>query len=77
MKKAYDVSLNSEHCIVFAETPAKAKWIAFRGYKDAGYQTYNSWPPTTVKRIPRYDKCRLVDSPPRPWTPDYVELCSL
>lgn len=69
---AWFVEVNSMTCIVFASTLAKAKWIAVRGYREAGYGRRGMWPPTGGARRPQYDRSPLRDKTPRPWTEDHV-----
>lgn len=42
---------------VFAETAAKARWIAMRGYRDAGYDAgvRMDWNEVSSTRKPEYD----------------------
>lgn len=43
-------------CIIFAATAAKAKWIAVRGWREAGYGADGRWPTSlTVRRADHYD----------------------
>ncbi len=70
---AWFVEVDSMTCVVFAATAAKAKWIAVKGYRDAGYGNRGTWPPTSVGRRERYDKSPLRHQKPRPWTEDYVQ----
>jgi len=70
MKKAYEVTLYDFISICFAETPAKAKWIAVSGYWD----TYgkNGWPDVSVRREPQFDNSPLKNGKCVPWTRDHV-----
>jgi hypothetical protein len=70
---AFGVEIRSMTAIVFAETPAKAKWIAVRGYWDAYGQ--NGWPSLKVWREPRFNGNPLKNGKRVPWTKDYVESC--
>ena len=69
---AYLVEINDMACIVFATTPAKARWIAVKGYRDAGYGRRGEWPRPTAKRIPLHDGCLLRHKNEQPWTEEYV-----
>lgn len=74
MKKAYDVEINSMHCVVFAETAPKARWMAVKGYRAAGYGTNGLWPRPVSHRLPKYDNNPLADRENGScWSPDYVE----
>lgn len=72
---AFSVEINNMRAIVFAETKAKAKWIAVRGYWDAYGK--NGWPRSTVRREPRFDKNPLREGERVPWTQDHVESYQL
>lgn len=69
---AWIVEINSLTCIVFATTLPKAKWIALRGYREAGYGRCGQWPTTSAGRMPRYDKSPLRFKKSQPWVEDYV-----
>lgn len=69
---AWHVEVDSMTCIVFAPTLPKAKWIAVKGYRDAGYGRKGEWPPVSAGRAERFDRSPLRNQPPRPWTEDYV-----
>ena len=69
---AWFVDVNSMTCIVFATTSAKAKWVAVRGYWDAGYGRKGTWPPVSIDRAERFDHSPLRMKKPQPWTTDYV-----
>ena len=73
VKLAFEVWIGSDHCIVFATTPAKARWIAVKGYREAGYNSRGDWPNPVAKRAPRYDKSRLREEGQKCFAPDYVE----
>lgn len=69
---AFAVEIHDMEAIVFAETPAKAKWIAVKGYWEAYGK--NGWPADLrVVRCPRYDGNPLRNDKRVPWTRDYVE----
>lgn len=71
---AFDVTIDSTHAIVWAETPAKARWQAVKAYRDAGYGRQREWPRPTARRVPRYDDHPLKDrTDSRAWVPEYVE----
>lgn len=59
---AFEVEINAMRCIVFAATPAKARWIAVRAYWEAGYGSKGRWPDAVTKRIPLHDKSAAVMS---------------
>lgn len=51
--------------IVFATTASKAKWIAVRGWREAGYGSGLRWPTTlTVSRADIYDNHPNKNRPP-------------
>ena len=68
---AFSVEIHNMTAIVFAETKAKAKWIAVRGYWNAFGK--NGWPRLTAWREPRFDKNPLREGERVPWTRDHVE----
>lgn len=70
---AFDVEIYSLHCIVFAANAGKARWIAVKGYRDAGYGHRRQWPYPRAHRVPRYDRNPLKDRESRCWSPEYVE----
>lgn len=55
---AYHIVIDDHDCFVFAETAAKARWIAVRGYWEAGYGRQGTWPSVFSKRAPQYDRSR-------------------
>jgi len=53
--KAYRIQLNDHFGIVFAETSAKARWLAVSSYREA--YSSKGFPLTLLsKRVPEYDK---------------------
>lgn len=50
---AYRVDIYDMHCVVFSATPAKARWMAVKGYWEAYGNT--GWPRPTAYREPCYD----------------------
>ena len=52
---AWRVEINSLGCIVFAATKAKAKWIAVRSWREAGYGHRGEWPSIQCGRRPDLD----------------------
>jgi hypothetical protein len=70
---AFNVEIDSVHCIVFAATKAKARWIAVKGYREAGYNSHGGWPNAVAHRIPRLDNSPLKQRPAQCWAPDYAE----
>ena len=69
---AFCVEIDGFRSVVFAETAAKAKWIAVSSYWDAFGKTAG-WPCDAVYRLPRYDNNPLRDGKRTPWTEDYVQ----
>lgn len=70
---AWEVTIYDMTAIVFATTAPKARWIAVRGYWEAGYGRRGMWPSAKARRCERHDNSPLRDCPPQPWTPSYVE----
>lgn len=72
---AWEVEVDTYTSIVFATTAPKARWIAVRGYWEAGYgRGPGNWPPgVSAWRCERHDKSPLRDRGPKCWTPSYVE----
>jgi hypothetical protein len=68
---AWGVEIHDGNAIVFAETKAKARWIAVKAYWDAYGR--NGWPRAVAWREPRFDQSALKDKEQRAWTRDYVE----
>lgn len=52
---AYRVTIDDMSCIVFAPTPAKARWMAIKSYWEAGYGRPRVWPRPSAVRTPHYD----------------------
>jgi hypothetical protein len=72
---AFEVEINSMTCVVFASTPAKARWIAVKSYWEAGYgRGSGTWPRAKAKRVPHLDKSPLRDREQKAWCPDYAGL---
>jgi len=70
---AFGVELNRYSCICFALTPAKAKWIAVAGARDANFLGHREWPNhLSVWREERYDKSTAKKYGKGPYTEDYV-----
>lgn len=69
-KLAFGVEIHEMTTIVFATTPAKARWIAVRGYWDAYGKT--EWPRPRSWREPFFDSNPLKDRESRCYTRDYV-----
>ncbi len=60
---AWEVEINGLSCIVFAETKAKARWIAVHSYREAYGHGRGYWPPRlTVVRRPHLDNHRESQS---------------
>ena len=68
---AFGVEIEDMTAIVFAESKAKAKWIAVMGYWSAYGK--NGWPRPTAWREPKFDGNPLKDGARSPWTREYVE----
>lgn len=63
-------------CVVFAPTKPKARWLAVKNYREAGYgRGRGDWPSVVAWRAPQYDKSPLASQPPKAWCEDYVQ-CS-
>lgn len=69
-KVAWNVEIHDMHCIVFATTKAKAKWIAVKAYWEAYGR--NMWPRPVAGREPRFDKSALRNEPPKAYSEDHV-----
>ena len=59
MSLAWKVEINYMTCIVFTTTAPKARYIAVKGYWEAGYGSRKVWPRAVAWREPRYDKSML------------------
>lgn len=70
---AWSVEIDTMNAIVFAETAPKARWIAVKAYREAGYGLRGSWPSCCARRCERHDNSVLRDRPQQAWTPSYVE----
>lgn len=67
----WDVKLYEMSCVVFAKSAAQARWLAVKGWRDAGYGGRRQWPTVSARRNPRYDGFyRKTEG--RCWTPEYV-----
>lgn len=70
---AWEVEIYDKRCIVFAATKAKARWIAVKGYWDAGYgRGRGDWPRAVAGRAERFDRSALRHKNAQPWTEEYV-----
>jgi hypothetical protein len=70
---AWEVEINDMSAIVFAATAPKARWLAVKGYREAGYGSRREWPSVKAKRVERYDRSVLRSHEQKCWTPSYVE----
>lgn len=70
---AFEVDIQFMRCIVFAATPAKARWIAVRSFWDAGYGCKGQWPNAKAVRVPRLDASSLREREAKAWVPEYAE----
>ena len=68
---AFEVEVNGFVTVVFAESAAKAKWIAVAGYWDA-YGKNQGWPELHCRREPLFDGHPLAKQGRKCWGPDYV-----
>ena len=66
------VEIDGEICIVFAETNAKAKWIATRSYWDAFGRIKDKWPKVKARRAMGYDASYLAQKSTKAWTEEHV-----
>lgn len=73
MKLAFEVTISDMCCIVFSETPAKARWQAVKSYWDAGYGRNGVWPRPAAARVPRLDGSPLRNERQKAWVPEYAE----
>lgn len=55
MAVAWEVEVNDHRCIVFATTAPKARWIAVKGWREAGYGRKGEWPSVSAGRRPYLD----------------------
>ena len=69
---AFDVEIGTTHCIVFAATASKARWLAVKGYREAGYGSIGAWPSPHAKRAEIYDNSPLKLKAQKCWVPEYV-----
>ena len=69
---AYRVEIEGSHCICFAASAAKARWIAVKSYWEAGYGRKGVWPRPTAARCPIYDNHSLKKQPNRAYSEDYL-----
>ncbi len=72
-KVAWRVTIDDKSCIVFAPTKPKARWIAVRSYREAGYGRPDVWPNAVAAREPMYDGSRLAERESRAWTEEYAQ----
>lgn len=72
---AWEVVIDDMTAIVFATTAPKARWIAVRGYWEAGYgRGRGNWPSgVRARRCERHDNNPLRDKGPKCWTPSHAE----
>ena len=68
----WEVEIEGMSCFVFATTFAKAKWIAVRSYREAGYGSDGRWPYVTAVRRERHDKSPARLQPARAYGEDYL-----
>lgn len=69
---AWIVEIEDHACVAFADTRAKAKWIAVASWRDAGYGTNGRWPHVQAWRAKCYDEFSGKDDGPKAWCEDYV-----
>jgi hypothetical protein len=67
---AWIVEVDSIPVIIWSINRSRAKWIAVRGYREAGYRTNGIRPNVKVNRAKVYDRINL--EPDRCWSEDYV-----
>jgi hypothetical protein len=71
--QAFGVRVNGTLCIVFAATRPKAKWVAVKAYREAGYGKRGEWPIISICRDPMYDDHHFSRSAPRAYTEEHVK----
>ncbi len=70
---AFEVTVSGMDCVVFAATPAKARWIAVKSYWDAGYgRGPGTWPNVKAWRRPALDRSPLRNREQKAWVPEYA-----
>lgn len=69
---AFEVEIQGMRVVVFAWTAAKARWLAVKDYRAAGYGTRGDWPRPESHRLPEYDDHSLKLQGPHCWAPSYV-----
>jgi hypothetical protein len=69
---AWSVEVSSIPCVVFASSWPKAKWIAVKSYREAGYGVKGSWPSCRGGRTKEYDGSTLKKDGPRAYSEGYV-----
>ena len=67
---AFKVDIDGTPCIVFDLTAAKAKWVAVKAYREAGYSRRGVWPQMSIKRAPEYDAAASWSNFGRALTPE-------
>lgn len=73
---AFEVTVYEMSCVAFAKNAAQARWLAVKGWRNAGMGGRREWPNVSARRAPQFDKFPLRDSRPgQCWTPDYVRQC--
>ena len=70
---AYEVRIDGMRGIVFAESHAKARYIAALAYWDAGWCSRKVWPRIKSFRVPRYDGHPAAQRGPRAWSHEYLD----
>lgn len=70
---AWEVVIYDLRAIVFATTAPKARWLAVKGYREAGYGRRGAWPSVRAMRAERYDRSVLRSGEQKCWTESYVE----
>ena len=71
---AFDVRIDDMHCICFAMSAPKARWMAVHGYWDAGFGRRGLWPRAVATRKPEYDNSPIRKmGKGKCWVPEYVE----
>jgi len=69
---AWEVEISDMRCIVFTTTKPKAKFVAFKAYKEAGYGVHGSWPAMSCGRRPDLDNSPFAKEKPRAYAEEYV-----
>jgi hypothetical protein len=68
---AWTVEIHSMTCVVFAETKARAQWLATKSYW-AAYGNSGQWPRAKAWRAECYDNSVLRFHERRAWSEDHV-----